>query len=345
MAQNGERSWFSLSSALSILAGVIVLAALVWKTGVVEIRDGFLKVGWVFPVIVALGGLRFFVRAWAWTLCVDPPHRLSLPTALTAVLAGDALGNATPLGPVVGEPAKVAFARGTIATEPAATALAIENLFYTLSTAAMIAAGTGALLWTFELPVPVREYSELGIAAIAIAGIAALLVLRARPAIFSRWIPALGTPGGRLHGSRDKLHALEQNVYSFASRRSGRVLPIILLELGFHALGVLETHVTMWMILPEPPTLLTSFILETASRLITVAFKFIPLQLGVAEGGLAVVTVLLGLGETPGVTFALVRKARVAVWLAIGAGLLLRRGITPKVILGDTDLRTGTHQA
>ena len=36
----------------------------------------------------------------------------------------------------------------------------------------------------------------------------------------------------------------------------------------------------MWMILGHPPLLIESFILETAHRLITVAFKFIPFQLG-----------------------------------------------------------------
>ena len=61
-------------------------------------------------------------------------------------MCGDALGNATPLGPLVSEPAKVAFVRDRVPLGVAFTALAIENLFYTLSVAAVIAAGTIALL-------------------------------------------------------------------------------------------------------------------------------------------------------------------------------------------------------
>ena len=53
------------------------------------------------------------VRAAAWSLCVEPPHRLPLGEAFAAVVCGDALGNLTPLGPLVGEPAKAAFVRGT----------------------------------------------------------------------------------------------------------------------------------------------------------------------------------------------------------------------------------------
>lgn len=343
MVQKSARGWFSVPGALSILGGVAVLVALVWRVGVDQILEGFGRVGWAFPLIVALGGLRFFVRAWAWSICVEPPHRLPLRHALTAVLAGDALGNVTPLGPVVGEPAKVAIARVHVPAAAGATALAIENLFYTLSTALMIAAGTLALLFTVTLPAQVRDYSELAIVAIAVAIVALFLIFRRRPAVISRLLPMLATPGTRLHVSREKLHTIEQDVYSFASRRRTTLVPVVLLELAFHGLGVIETHLTMWMLVGPQASLVTSFVIETASRLITVLFKVIPFQLGFAQGGLAVVTGLLGFGEGPGVTFSFVRQARMAVWAVVGAALLVRRGISPRMVLADHDLRTNTR--
>ncbi len=343
MVQKSARGWFSVPGALSILGGVAVLVALVWRVGVDQILEGFGRVGWAFPLIVALGGLRFFVRAWAWSICIEPPHRLSLRHALTAVLAGDALGNVTPLGPVVGEPAKVAIARAHVPASAGATALAIENLFYTLSTAVMIAAGTLALLFTVNLPAQVRDYSELAIAAIAVAIVALILIFRSRPAVISRLLPMLATPGTRLHVSREKLHTIEQDVYSFASRRRTTLVPVVLLELAFHGLGVIETHLTMWMLIGPQATLVTSFVIETASRLITVLFKVIPFQLGFAQGGLAVVTGLLGFGEGSGVTFSFVRQARMAVWAVAGAALLVRRGISPRTVLADHELRANTR--
>ena len=42
--------------------------------------------------------------------------------------------------------------------------------------------------------------------------------------------------------------------------------------------------------------LVASFIVETTDRLITVAFKFLPFQVGVGEAGTGMVTQLLGLG-------------------------------------------------
>ena len=305
-------------------AGLIVFVGFVWKIGPAQIWDGVVNVGWMFPVIIALGGLRFLARAYAWTLCTEPPLRLTVGQAFSAVIAGDALGNATPLGPIVGEPAKAAYLERQGSLQPALTALAIENIFYTLSTAAMIAAGTVALLFAFELEPALKEFSELAVAAIVLLFIASVAILWRRPALISRLLGAT-RPGTKLHATAGRVQAVEEDIYSFASRRRRAVLPVILLELTFHALGVLETHLAMWMILGHLPPLLDSFIIETANRLITVAFKFIPFQLGVGEVGAAMVTTVLRLGPEPGGILSIVRKARMGTWALAGGALLMRR--------------------
>jgi hypothetical protein len=317
------RGGVSASSVLSVAAGLAVFAAFVWKIGPGEIWSAVRNVGWMFPVIVALGGLRFLVRAWAWTLCVDEPHELRVGHALAAVVAGDAVGNATLLGPLVGEPAKSALVRRHVPLQPALTALAIENIFYTLSTAAMIIAGTIALLFAFDLDPALRDFSEVAVAALALLIAASLLVLWRQPEIISRWL-ARASPGTKTHSSLGRLRMLEGDIYSFARRRRGAVLPVVLLETSFHALGVLETHLALWMILGAQPAVIESFILETANRLITVAFKFIPFQLGVGQVGAGLVTQVLGLGTTSGGALATVRQARMGVWALVGGALLLK---------------------
>lgn len=312
MSETTTRRWFTAPGAVSVAAGLVVLIALLWKVGFTETWTAVRSVGWLFPVILALGGLRFVVRAWAWVICLEPPHRFRLRDAFAAVLAGDAVGNATPLGPVVGEPAKAAFARAHVPGQQALTALAVENIFYTLATAAMIAAGTIALLFSFELPPQVRDVSQAAVAVMALLIVVSLGVLWRRPALFSRWLP---------------LKRIEQDVYSFASRRPGAVLPVMLLETGFHALGVVETHLTLWSILGEAPPLLTSFILETASRLVVVAFKFIPWQVGVAELGMAFFAPFVGLTDTVGTAFSLIQKGRRIFWALGGGALLVRSGV------------------
>ena len=45
------------------------------RVGVAEIVADVRQVGWGLAVIIAIGGLRFLLRAAAWRLCLDPPHR------------------------------------------------------------------------------------------------------------------------------------------------------------------------------------------------------------------------------------------------------------------------------
>ena len=156
----------------------------------------------------------------------------------------------------------------------------------------MIAAGMLALLFAFDPPEQMRLAGEVAVVVILLLFVVAMLVLWRRPAILGR-CPSPAAAAGRT----EKLRALEQEVYTFASRRGRVVAVVIACELAFHALGVLEVHVTLSAINGEQPPLLTSFILETANRLFTVVFKFIPFQLGVAEAGTAVATEVLGLGD------------------------------------------------
>lgn len=333
---------------LTALAGTALLAWLIWTVGPAEIWSGFRQIGWNLVWILLLGGLRFAVRAAAWRLCIEPPHVLPLADAFRAVVSGDALGNATPLGPLVGEPAKIASVRDRVPVATALTALAIENVFYTLSVAAMIAAGAVALLLVsaaaggIDLPLALRQFSEVTVAAIVLMFAAAAWVLWRRPAVIDTLLGARHrtAPGLRRGWAAkiDKLRAIEQEVFTFASRRRGALVPLVALELTFHALGVAEKHLTLWLILPSPPSLLTSFIVETADRFITVAFKFVPFQVGVGEVGTGLVTQILGLGAAPGVTLSIVRKARMGIWSLAGTALLIRRGLTAKRLLEDPEL-------
>jgi hypothetical protein len=321
-------------------AGVALFVWLVWRVGPTQIWDGFRQIGWGLVLIVLLGGLRFAARAAAWSLTVEPPHRLPFLEAFNAVVCGDTLGNVMPLGPIISEPAKVACVRGRVPLGPALTALAIENVLYTLSVAAMIAAGTIALLFAFDVPARLREVSELALAAVVALFAVALWMLWRRPAIISRSLPWLARGAGarRVDSKLDRLRALEHEIYTFAARRRAVVAPLVGAELAFHALGVAEMHATLWMIQGAPPPLLTSFVLEAAYRLITVAFKFVPFQVGVGEGGLALVTQILTLGTSPGVTLSLVRKVRMVIWSLAGTVLLVRRGLSTRRILEDPQL-------
>jgi len=318
----------SLSGLLTGLFGLALLAWMVSRVGVAEIVSDVRQVGWSLLAIVAIGGLRFLLRAVAWRLCLDPPHTMSLRDAFAAVVCGDTIGNLTPLGPLVGEPAKAAFVRGRVALRPAVTALAIENVLYTLSAAAMIAAGMVALLVRFQVPSAIRGLGEVAVAGTLLLFALALWMLWRQPALISR---ALGlAPPLRRHVGR--IQEIESQIYTFASRHRRALPALAAAEMGFHALGVSEIYLTLWILDPNgaPPALMTAFILETANRLVTVVFKVVPLRLGVDEAATAYVSQVLGLGPRPGLSMAIIRKVRMLFWMLAGGVLLVREGFAPR---------------
>jgi hypothetical protein len=323
---------------------------LIWWVGPGEIWAGFKHIGWGLAAIVGIAGLRFAARAAAWQRCFEPPLTLRFTDAFAAVVSGDTLGNITPLGPIVGEPAKAAFVRARVPLAAALTALAIENVLYTLSVAAMIAAGSIAVLMRADVAAPLRDAVEIAIAALFALYLAAIWTMWRRPAVLSRTLAMVArltsssssssssSSTARLDSRIVKVRALEDNIYSFASRRRHVLVPLGTLELAFHALGVLEVHVTLWLLQGSPPPLLTSFVLETVNRLITVVFKPVPMQVGVNEAGTALVTQMLGLGPTLGLTLAIVRKARILFWMLAGTALLVRHGLSARRVLEDVEL-------
>ena len=325
----GPRRWNVIGIVATVL-GVVLFAWFVREVGPGEIWSGLGQVGWGLVVIIALAGLRFAMRAVAWALCLEPPHALPFRAAFAAVVVGDAVGNLTPLGLFASEPAKVAFVRDRVPLGPSLTALAIENIFYTLSAAAMIGASTLALLVSFKLPPAIRRASAISLVAIAVGFVVTALLLWRRPALVTRALSLIVPRTSRLQERVGQLHELEEQIYTFAVRRRRVLVPLVGAELMFHVLGVLEVHLTWWLIQGTAPPLLTSFIFEGANRLVQVLFKFVPLRTGVDELTTGNLTQMLGFGAALGTTLAIVRKIRTIAWVLIGTALLIRRSLASR---------------
>ena len=327
MLSDRKRPAVSVTGLAAAALGLVLFAWFVRRTGPSEIWLGLRDVGWGLILIVTIAGLRFALRAAAWSLCLEPPHQMPFSAAVAAVLVGDAVGNLTPLGLIASEPTKAAFIRQRVPLGPALTALAIENVLYTLSVCVMIAASTLALLYSFDLPGAVRTVAWIAMAAIAALFAQTVWILWRRPAVVSRVAAAVAPNTANVQARIEQLRGIEGQIYTFAVRRRVVLAPLAAAYVGFHALGVLEIHVTWWLMQGTPPPLLIAFVLEGANRLVTVAFKFVPLRLGVDEWTTGSFTQMLGYGSASGGTLAIIRKLRVLVWVLIGTTLLVRRGV------------------
>jgi hypothetical protein len=271
-------------------------------------------------------------------MCVEAPHRLRFRDALRARLMGDAIGNILPLGNfIISEPAKPALIRDRIPLMAGFSAMVIENIFYSLSVVTFVLSGMLALLLSFTLPKGLRLASLITVAVIAVM-IALGVVLVRKQVKFISGATSFLHHRGLNQKWIEKSRIVEERVYGFYRRNGSRFLPILLLEACFHLAGVIEIYVTLYFISPQqPPTLFTAFILESVNRVITMAFKFVPLRIGVDEAGTGRVSRILQFTQAAGVTLAIIRKARDVFWACVGLLLLLHRGLSLRAAARDAE--------
>jgi hypothetical protein len=305
------------------IGGALLFASSIRAAGATGVLEGVSRVSWWFVVIWSLGGIRYLLRAAAWRMCLDDPSWLPLGAAFGASVIGDALGNVTPFGALISEPSKVAFVRRRLGTGTAISAVTIENLFYAASVVIVFVCGTSALLLSFDVGIALRRTAYLALGVAVGFAVSTVVVLMRRVRIASALVAALESWRVlRAKGSRHAdVVAIEDQVFGFTSRHPGRLPALLALEGAYHSAGVLEIWLTLALVTGGSVGLVTAFVLEFVNRIITIAFQFVPMWLGVDEAGTGLVTTALHLGAAAGIGLALVRKARVAVWTGLGLGL------------------------
>jgi hypothetical protein len=146
------------------------------------------------------------------------------------------------------------------------------------------------------------------------------------------WLYRKGFLTRFLEHGRLQVRLFENLIYGFYRRHPNRFIPICLTEAAFHILGIIEVWFILTRIAEPASHLLSAFLLESVSRLITIVFKLIPFVIGVDEAGAQFVAETLGMGAAIGITLAIIRKGRILFWTAIGLLLIVKRGLSMKGI-------------
>jgi hypothetical protein len=302
-----------IATVLAALAGLLLFAYAVRRAGVAEILEAVRGVGWGLLPILALGGVRFVIRAEAWRLCMPADGRVPWRDAFTAFLAADAMGNVTPLGLLASEPTKLFLLRHHLAPRDSVAALTIDNLVYTASVLAMI--GTGVLVVLVTVPLSFA-WREIGIAAlVALAAMVPIGVLALR----GWW----RTDRGERPAWRERLAELRRAVLAFSSSHPARLWRVFALDLLFHAVAIVEAYLALgWLLGDRRPTVAQAIVFESLNRAVTVAFKFVPFRVGIDEATTGAVAPLLGVNLLGGVALAVVRKVRNLFWAGIGLAII-----------------------
>jgi lysylphosphatidylglycerol synthase-like protein len=324
------------------LGGAALFVYFVYSVGINEIFDGIAKIGvGGFALLLSIYFLRMCVRAWAWKLSVYEPYSLRLRDTIPAVIIGEAMSSLIPLGILISGTAKAVAVRRRTPLVVGLSSVATENLFYSLVTCIFLALGAYTFLRSVSLDESWIWTIDLLIAAIVALIVFGLVMVVKQWHLISaicEWLYHKGIAKSLLETGRTQARTFENLIYGFYRRYPGRFFPICLLEVVYHVLGILEGWFILTKLTGVVAGLLTPFLLESVSRLISIVFKLIPFVIGVDEAGAQFVTETLAIGATIGVTLAIIRKGRILFWTAVGLIVILKRGLSFKEITNTDEI-------
>lgn len=314
------------------LLGIGLFGYIVYSVGWRDILAGVLKIGFGgFFLIQFLYFLRIAARALAWKLSVSKPYKLGFLDTLPAVIIGEALSTLIPLGILVSGTAKAVAVKKRVPLVAGLSSVTTENLFYSIVTGIFIVFGAFAFLHSFNLEEGWVISVDVLIAVIfALIIFASVIIVKQLHLLssLSEWLYNRHVGRGILKNGRSQIRLFENLIFAFYREYPRRFLPIILLQIAYHLIGVYEVWFVLSRISEVAASIYTSFLLESISRAITIIFKLIPFQVGVDEAGAQFVSETLALGIGIGATLTIIRKGRTLFWTAIGLILILKREIS-----------------
>ena len=319
-------------AAVFTVVGIGLFAYFIYSVGFYDILSYIERFGTVgFAVILGAYLVRIAARAWAWKLSVFEPYNLRIKDAVEAVIIGEALSSMIPLGILVSGTSKAVAVRKRIPLVVGLSSVATENLFYSIVTSIFLILGAYTFLRSFTLD----EGWVFTIDALIIVIFLVLLfiiTLIVRQWHFAsetcEWIYRKGWLTGILEHGRMQVRLFENFIYGFYREYPKRFLPICLLEIAYHLIGVFEAWFILERISAAMPSIVSAFLLESVSRLITIVFKLVPFLIGVDEAGSRFVAETIAAGAGIGVSLAIIRKGRIIFWTAVGLVLIIGRGLS-----------------
>lgn len=304
--------------------GCVLFAYLLFHLGAAKILSLLLGIGWYFGLIAATYAGHQLVRAFAYWKCATANGHSSYWDMLRIRLSGEAIQFLTFTGPFLAEPAKMwLLQKRGLSPKHAVAATVAEYLIYSLSSAAFAIAALIYLLDSFELSRVVAVAAKIIVYAMSAFLLAAACAIVCRIYLigaiikFVKRLPLIGKP---VRFEDQDVRDTEDLLFIVLRDRPLRLLSILSAEFAAQALLLLELFILL-RATGEPFSILKPFLIEGASKFISLAFFFIPGQVGAAEGTYALIFKTVGLPASAGFALAVARRLR-SVMVA-GAGLTL----------------------
>jgi uncharacterized protein (TIRG00374 family) len=321
----GGRRWLFARKHLwgwgAALLGAAVCIALVARVGWGALLGYLHQLGWRSAVVFLLESPRIFIAdglAWWLLLGYREPRGVSYARLCAASLAGYAITNGTPLTDAGGEVLKAWLIAPLVGEGVAAAAsIAFAGMFSLYASLGMVVLSLGSL-FVPAAPIWVRT-TAIGSSSVMVlggAGFLALLHIRDPASRLTHALgklPVLGQFAQRLHtlasGSDAELRNLLAQRWRVAA--AGAVFVAVRAFQGVDAWVLLHY-------LGDDASLAQAFLVQGWGLISTLAFVWLPGQLGSMES--TTLWLFGALGDDPAlaVAYELTRHARLIAWVCLG---------------------------
>lgn len=318
-----------------LFVGLLTFAGLIWHIGPGHILSAIAGIGpLAFLIILLPSLLMYLLEAYGWRLTLRT-HAAAVPFGrlLAIRTAGEVVNMTTPTAYVGGEPLKAVLLKphGVPMVEALASVITAKTTM-TIAQVLFILLGIGLAFGLVRASASGDSNAPLLAALVGVGlllfGIA-LFVMVQRIGLFLGLLNVLRWCRIRipyLEVREEKLRELDRTILDFYTHdRRAFLSSIGLFFLGWMA-EALEVYAILYFIGGPSVSPLAAIAIGALSVFIKGGTFFIPGSLGAQEGGNLLVLVAFGYTELTGITFALLRRVRELVWIAIGLGCLAGLG-------------------
>lgn len=317
--------------SILLLVGFLTFSFLIWHIGPGKILDTLSALGPGAILVILLPSLLMYVlEAYGWRLTLGEfSRKVSFLRLLAIRTAGEVVNMTTPTAYVGGEPLKAYLLKrdGVPLVQGLASVVTAKTVM-TIAQVGFILLGMILGFWLLRTG-PSSDQATLPLVA-AVMGLSllafgvVLFVVVQRHGLFTGFLRALRRLGIRLHAlesREEKFRELDRVILDFyATRQSAFIASLIFFFAGWMA-EALEVYAIL-AVLGGPADFGSAIAIGGLSVFIKGGTFFIPGSLGAQEGGNLLVLVLFGYSDVTGITFALLRRVRELVWIAVGLACL-----------------------
>lgn len=282
-----------------------MLVVLVRQIGVATVVDLLRRVGWTFALVSTLYFGHLAIRAAALWRSIGT---LRYRDVLRIRLWSEAIEMLTFTGPFLAEPAKgVLLTRRGLDGASAFGGVAIEYLLYTLTSAWMATVALPLLVAGGALPHGLEGAVKAVVAGMIVFTIGFIVAAATGTGLIVPIVRAIGATN-----IAARIEPVERVLVGFMHERPTRLAAVIGIELMAQALLASEILVTV-RVLGYAFSSIQSLLVEGSVKFISIAFFFVPGQVGAQESVYTLLFEAIGLPGAIGLTMALVRRVRALI--------------------------------